>query len=138
MSQTCSQNVPNKVQKMFPKCPKNVLKCSQNVPNTFQNCPKELNNIINKKCSGRSISDVFFNILHPVNTLTREQSLIVQIFILNFFVSKFGFPQGFEGFGRFGRLREACTKNFHVVPPLITPGVRSSDQKNKKVNDQKI
>ena len=48
------------------------------------------------------------------------------------FVSKiFGFPEVFEGFGGFRKLREACGKNFHLISCKSTSVVTSYDQKTK-------
>ena len=50
----------------------------------------------------------------------------------------FGFPQGFGGFEGFRELQEAGRKNFHLVAPIITPGVTGYDRKNKMMNIRRM
>ena len=42
------------------------------------------------------------------------------------------FPEFFEGFGKFRKLREACGNNFHLMSCKSTSVVTSYDQKTKK------
>ena len=81
--------------------------------------------IIVRLCSSRAV----LNYAQP--------QIVVKIF--QFFKMLFSLKLGFSGFwevpGRFKKLREACSKNFHLVAPSKTSVVTSYDQKTSELHD---
>ena len=66
-----------------------------------------------------------------IGNSTLKTSVSQKKIVSNIFV----FPEVFEGFGGFRKLREACGKNFHLISCKSTSVVTSYDQKTKKVNE---
>ena len=70
--------------------------------------------------------------------MLKTMIVVKQIGFSKQIVSKqIGFPEVFEGPGRFKKLREACRIHFHLVAPLKTVMVTSYDRKNKKLTTKK-